>query len=68
MARDCANCEQPISEQRLKALPHTTLCVSCQREQERAGKFVRHKIDVQQVIESWENVGVVQTLVRGSKV
>lgn len=30
----CEMCEKPIPIQRLKALPFTTLCVSCQREAE----------------------------------
>ena len=31
----CENCGREISKQRLQAIPHTTLCVPCQIEQER---------------------------------
>lgn len=30
----CAHCGQPIPMERLEALPHATLCMRCQREQE----------------------------------
>jgi hypothetical protein len=30
-AKQCANCKEPISEQRLKAVPGTRLCVECAR-------------------------------------
>jgi len=31
----CESCEEPISVQRLKARPVTTLCIDCKTEQER---------------------------------
>jgi DnaK suppressor protein len=31
----CTNCEKPIPEERLEALPWATLCIDCQRDQER---------------------------------
>lgn len=30
----CANCGQPIGEERLQARPEATLCIDCQRTQE----------------------------------
>ncbi len=32
----CTNCGQPISEERLEALPYATLCINCKRRAERA--------------------------------
>lgn len=37
----CEECELDISEDRLKALPFTRLCVSCQADQEKEAKQVR---------------------------
>lgn len=34
----CEYCEKSIPVARLKALPHTSCCISCQREQELSGK------------------------------
>ena len=34
----CEECEEEISEARLKARPMTTLCIECKREQETAEK------------------------------
>jgi RNA polymerase-binding protein DksA len=31
----CTNCGQPIAEERLEALPYTTLCIDCKRREER---------------------------------
>jgi DnaK suppressor protein len=31
----CARCGKPIAEERLEALPHATLCITCQAEAER---------------------------------
>jgi RNA polymerase-binding protein DksA len=31
----CTNCERPIPEERLEALPWATLCIDCQRERGR---------------------------------
>ena len=63
---DCRGCGEEIPEARVKARPGTTLCVDCQQKREDKGQFQRHVIDVQPVIEAWENVGITQTLVRGS--
>ena len=30
----CESCEKPISKERLKAIPHASLCIECQRQQE----------------------------------
>ncbi len=31
----CANCKQPISKERLRAIPFTRLCINCQEKLER---------------------------------
>ena len=31
----CAECDQPIGEERLQARPHATLCIDCARKRER---------------------------------
>jgi DnaK suppressor protein len=41
----CEMCELDIAEERLKALPFTRLCVSCQAEQEREAKQQRRSDD-----------------------
>lgn len=41
----CETCELDIAEDRLKALPFTRLCVSCQAEQEREAKQQRRLED-----------------------
>lgn len=40
----CEGCEQAIPAARLEALPDSTLCVACQREEEGAGSSGRHAI------------------------
>jgi RNA polymerase-binding transcription factor len=37
----CEECELDIAEERLKALPFTRLCVTCQADQEKEAKQVR---------------------------
>ncbi len=32
----CADCEEPIAEARLKALPYATLCIQCAEEAEKS--------------------------------
>lgn len=34
----CQQCSRPISMSRLKAVPYTSLCISCQRTKEQKGK------------------------------
>ena len=34
----CDGCDKPIPTVRLQALPYATLCIGCQREQERLGR------------------------------
>lgn len=41
----CEVCELDIAEERLKALPFTRLCISCQSEQEREAKQMRRPED-----------------------
>jgi DnaK suppressor protein len=31
----CENCGRPIAEERLRAIPWTTLCIDCKRLEER---------------------------------
>jgi RNA polymerase-binding transcription factor DksA len=40
----CARCGRQIEEERLDALPDTTLCLSCQREVERLARQARRQI------------------------
>ena len=44
--RECEDCGEQIHLERLKAVPNTTVCVRCQENDERAGKFVLHRMDV----------------------
>lgn len=34
----CDGCDKPIPAARLQALPYTTLCIRCQRDEERIGR------------------------------
>lgn len=34
----CEVCEEPITSRRLRAIPTTTMCIGCQREEERLGR------------------------------
>jgi len=54
MARDCESCEEPIPEERLKALPNTTECVSCV---ESSGDVFRYKGIREPVTESFKHLG-----------
>lgn len=63
--KECMDCGKDIPKERLRANPKAGCCVACQEEREKAGKFSRHRIDVNPIIESWECVGITQTLVRG---
>lgn len=37
----CEECEEPIAEKRLQAIPHCTTCISCAEQQERVAKQYR---------------------------
>lgn len=40
MSKNCKSCGYPIPEQRLKALPTATTCVSCSNVEKKAGFMV----------------------------
>ncbi len=63
--KECDNCGETIGEKRLKALPHTTLCVQCQQGRENSGEFVKTTMEVHQTISGWQFEGVEQTIVKG---
>lgn len=65
MPRLCRECEEPIPEARLKALPKTLICVDCQTILEREGHFARHKITVVASGDIDKGVEVEQKIVRG---
>jgi len=62
---ECVECEESIDERRLKALPNTKVCVSCQQNRERNGRFQLHVMDVQAKSRCGEVDTLEQTLVRG---
>lgn len=66
MDKDCADCGEEISEKRLKAMPHTELCVFCQEKREKAGMFRRHVMDVQPVMKAGEVDETITTIVRAN--
>lgn len=37
----CEDCEEPITEKRLQAIPYCTTCISCAEQQERLAKQYR---------------------------
>ena len=39
----CEECEEPIGEKRLTAMPHCTLCIECQEEMEQNEKQFRQQ-------------------------
>ena len=66
--KQCTECREPIGTARLKARPTATLCVDCQMEMERTGRFIKHTIEIAPEIEGWEYAGQVEILVRGHEV
>ncbi len=41
---ECVDCGDEIPKARLRANPKTDLCVTCQEEAERKGRFKRHRM------------------------
>lgn len=68
MEKQCVECGDNIGAARLRARPTATLCIECQAEMERTGRFVKHTIEIAQEIEGWEYLGQQEILVRGTKV
>ena len=61
----CEECDEEINEKRLEAVPHTRLCVFCQKSLENNGGYALHKLDVQLKTRCGEIDITIQTLVRG---
>lgn len=61
----CEECDEEINEKRLKAMPHTRLCVFCQKFLENNGGYALHKLDVQSKTRCGEIDTTEQILVRG---
>lgn len=53
----CEQCGQMIKKARLKAIPFTTLCVSCKEEEEKVydGKTTHMRYEVEDIIDKQEN-------------
>ena len=43
--RECKDCGEKINPGRLKAIPQTKVCVDCQEENEKAGRFQLHRME-----------------------
>lgn len=59
--KDCEGCGELISIARLAAMPKTKVCIGCQQEDEKTGRYALHRMDVKVKehcgeIESMENV------------
>lgn len=63
--RECADCGEVIEEKRIKYMPDTTTCVSCQRIREQNGQFFRHKMDIQASCKAGEIDEIHETIIRG---
>ena len=61
----CADCDERIPEARLKVQPDAEVCIKCQAEREKSGKFQRSRIEVSQEISGWQCEAVVQTVIPG---
>lgn len=64
---DCADCEEPIPEARLKASPKAELCIHCQSVAEKEGRFTRHSMSqrVQFTRDGAEVESIENELIRG---
>lgn len=62
---ECKDCGDEIPKERVRANPKTRICIECQEQREKSGKFNRHTMEINPEIESWNCVGVTQSLVRG---
>lgn len=62
----CEECGEEIDVRRMKVIPATKVCVSCQQDLESNGHFRLHKLDVQAKIRCGEVDVTIQTLVRGN--
>lgn len=67
MNRECLECDQPIPPGRLRVKPSARFCIHCQEDLEKRGLYERSVMDIQPEIQSWENIGVTQTLIRGTE-
>lgn len=43
ITRKCEECEEVIPIQRVRTIPSVRLCVECQEDAEREGRFQRHR-------------------------
>lgn len=41
----CEECDEPISQARLRVAPQSKLCIECAEALEKNGKFQRHKME-----------------------
>lgn len=62
----CEECGEPITKKRLKAIPHTTICINCAEELEETGAFVKSHIEVNPEVTGWEFEGVDQKIIKGN--
>ena len=60
----CADCGEEIESTRLKHFPEAMVCVDCQREREREGRYSKHVMEISQEIKGWTHEGVVTTIIR----
>lgn len=67
MKRLCEDCDEEIPSERLAVKPHATLCLSCQTDAEREGRFTRHRMgtDIQFKGDEVENMETY--VVRGNE-
>lgn len=70
MYKECEDCEEPISEGRLRAFARrketVSTCISCQEDREASGRFKTHRMDIQAVTRCGGEVEELQqTIVRG---
>lgn len=66
--KECEYCEEVIPQKRLLARPGVKLCVSCQEDEEKSGRYQKHKMSVDIRFKGDEIESYEQTVVRFEEV
>lgn len=62
--KECEYCEEEIPQKRLLARPGVKLCVICQEDEEKSGRYQKHKMSVDIRFKGDEIESYEQTVVR----
>jgi len=65
ITKECEGCGEEINPRRLQAMPNTKTCIGCQEDNEKAGRFALHRMDVKGTTRCGEIDEVQMVLHRG---